>query len=98
MLKEWIRKSLTRRVVRQKSARRKKLTRTLIEPDDQIVKYLTLIIKFVLAMCILFGVLEGLHLIFLGTWNSEIFAAITGLMGTITGIFTTLVAAGRRDD
>jgi len=26
------------------------------------------------------------HLAFLGVWNSEIFAAITGLVGTVTGI------------
>ena len=30
--------------------------------------------------------LEIAHLMFLGSWNSEIFAAITGLVGTVTGI------------
>jgi len=31
--------------------------------------------------------LEIAHLAFLGTWNSEIFAAITALIGTISGVF-----------
>lgn len=31
--------------------------------------------------------LEILHMIYFGSWNSEIFSAITGLIGTITGIF-----------
>jgi len=30
--------------------------------------------------------LEIAHLAFLGSWNSEIFAAITGLVGTVTGM------------
>jgi hypothetical protein len=30
--------------------------------------------------------LQIVHMIYLGSWNSEIFAAITGLIGTITGI------------
>jgi len=31
--------------------------------------------------------LEVIHVIYFGRWNSEIFAAISGLIGTITGIF-----------
>jgi len=33
--------------------------------------------------------LEITHIAILGKWNSEIFAAITALTGTITGIFIT---------
>lgn len=32
-------------------------------------------------------VLELVHMIFFGSWNSEVFSAITGLIGTIMGIF-----------
>jgi acetylglutamate kinase len=38
-------------------------------------------------MTICLSALEIAHMAFLGTWNSEIFAAITGLTGTVTGIF-----------
>jgi len=31
--------------------------------------------------------LEIVHIAFLGAWNSEIFAAITALIGTISGVF-----------
>jgi hypothetical protein len=31
--------------------------------------------------------LEIAHIAFLGTWNNEIFAAITALIGTISGVF-----------
>jgi len=31
--------------------------------------------------------LEILHMTYFRAWNSEIFSAITGLIGTITGIF-----------
>jgi hypothetical protein len=38
-------------------------------------------------MTLCLSVLEVAHMAFLGAWNSEVFAAITGLSGTITGIF-----------
>jgi len=44
-------------------------------------------ICFATAALISLTLLEGIYLIVLRTWNSEIFAAITGLIGTITGIF-----------
>ena len=42
--------------------------------------------KFAIAMTFCFTAIEIAHLALLGTWNSEVFAAITGLAGTITGI------------
>jgi hypothetical protein len=38
-------------------------------------------------MVFCFSGLEIAHLAFLGSWNSEIFATITGLSGTVMGIF-----------
>jgi hypothetical protein len=38
-----------------------------------------------MGICILI-ILEVAHLAFLGVWNCEIFAAITGLFRTVTGI------------
>ena len=42
---------------------------------------------FTIAALIGLIILEVAHMAFLGSWNSEIFAAITALIGTITGIF-----------
>ena len=44
-------------------------------------------VKFAIAMTMCLSALEIVHLIVLGTWNSEIFASITGLSGTVVGLF-----------
>ena len=53
------------------------------EPNEKLV----LGVKFGIGMTICLSVLEVAHMAFMGTWNSEIFAAITGLSGTVMGIF-----------
>ncbi len=53
------------------------------EPDDRLV----LGVKFAIIMTACMSFLEIAHLAFLGSWNSEIFAAIAGLSGTIVGLF-----------
>ena len=53
------------------------------EPDERLV----LGVEFAIAMTVCLSVLEVAHMAFLGTWNSEVFAAITGLTGTIVGLF-----------
>ncbi len=53
------------------------------EPDEKLVWG----VKFAIGMTCCLSGLEVAHLAFLGTWSSEIFAAITGLIGTVTGIF-----------
>jgi hypothetical protein len=68
---DWIKKALTRRV-RQRE----------IPPDQRLVYG----VKFAVAMTLCLSALEIAHLAFLGKWNSEIFAAITGLIGTVSGI------------
>ena len=52
------------------------------EPDERLV----LAVKFLI--CLLFSMtgLEVAHLVVLHTWNSEVFAGITGLAGTLTGL------------
>lgn len=47
---------------------------------------LVLIFGFSIAAIICLTILEVFHLLVLGSWNPEIFAAITGLMGNILGI------------
>lgn len=53
------------------------------EPNEKLV----LGVKFGIGMTVCLSVLELAHMAFMGTWNSEIFAAITGLSGTVMGIF-----------
>ena len=53
------------------------------EPNEKLVWG----VKFAIGMTACLTALEAAHMAFLGSWSSEIFAAITGLSGTITGIF-----------
>jgi hypothetical protein len=43
-------------------------------------------VKFAIGMTVCLSAVEIAHMAFLHTWNSEVFAAITGLIGTITGV------------
>lgn len=63
---------------------RKALTKA---PDEEPNEKLVLLVKFAIVMTLCLTGLEIAYLAFLGSWNSEIFAAITGLSGTIMGIF-----------
>jgi len=53
-----------------------------VPPDEKLV------LGVIFAICSLFGLiaLQITYLIILKEWNSDIFAAITGLIGTILGI------------
>lgn len=55
----------------------------VLEPNEKLV----LLVKFAVCLVFCFSGLEIAHLAFLGSWNSEIFATITGLSGTVMGIF-----------
>jgi len=77
----WIKKALTKSTI-VRGARGGTIYR-VIPPEPK------LLYGVYFAMVGLIGLiaLEIVHLIVLKTWNSEIFAAITGLIGTIIGIF-----------
>jgi hypothetical protein len=75
-LTDWIKRALTRRTTD------KTVTQAEVEPSDRLV----LGVKFAIAFTFSLTALEIAHLALLSTWNSEVFAAITGLAGTITGI------------
>jgi len=83
-LKNIIRKALTKTVVVQVGTR-KKQKRVQVLPSEQIV-YL---VYFAIAAFVGLTDLEIVHMVFFGVWNSEIFSAITGLIGTISGIFVS---------
>jgi hypothetical protein len=75
-LTDWIKRALTRKTTD------KTVTQAEVEPSDRLV----LGVKFAIALTFSLTALEIAHLALLRTWNSEVFAAITGLTGTITGI------------
>jgi hypothetical protein len=74
----WIRRALTRRRPRggSRSVRAE-------EPDERLV----LGVKFLICLLFCLTGLEIAHLLVLRTWNSEVFAGISGLVGTLTGLF-----------
>jgi len=75
-LTDWVKRALTRR-----SQSRNGLNESS-EPDQRLVYG----VKFAVGAIICLSALEIANLAFLGAWNSEVFASITGLTGTITGI------------
>jgi len=76
-MKDWIKKALTRTI--QPKGFSEPLT---VPPDPRLV----IGVKFAVAMTLSLSALETVHILALGKWNSEIFAAITGLIGTVSGI------------
>lgn len=78
---DWVKRALTRR--------RNKNTYTQAQANAEPNARLVLGVKFAIAMTFSLTAIEIAHLSLLGTWNSEVFAAITGLAGTITGILVS---------
>jgi hypothetical protein len=76
---DWIKRALTRKTTDKTAAEEE------VPPSERLV----LGVKFAIALTFSLTALEIAHLALLRTWNSEVFAAITGLAGTITGILIT---------
>ncbi len=53
------------------------------EPNEKLVY----VVKFSLGMMACLTAVEITNIALLHSWNSEVFAAITGLCGTVMGIF-----------
>ncbi len=80
---DWVRRALTRRITNKTQLQENaEAAVEEVAPSDRLV----LGTKFAIALTACFTAIEIAHLALLGTWNSEVFAAITGLAGTITGI------------
>jgi uncharacterized Tic20 family protein len=80
-LRNIIRKALRKTVWIRRGRKGRK--RVQIQPNESIVYG----VSFAVAALAGLVVLQIAHMALFGTWNSEIFAAITGLIGTITGVF-----------
>jgi hypothetical protein len=81
MSDDWVKRALTRRTKRKGTRGSQEVQ--VSEPDEKIVYG----VKFAIGMTACLSAIEVAHLAFLGSWNSEVFAAITGLSGTVLGIF-----------
>ena len=79
-MKNWIRRALTRKIIRKGPKGKQQII--VIPPNEKLVYG----VKFAISMTACLSALEIAHMVFLGRWNSEVFAAITGLIGTISGI------------
>jgi hypothetical protein len=79
-MRSWIRRALTKKIVHKGPKGKERII--VIPPNEKLVYG----VKFAVAMTICLSALEIAHMAFLGRWNSEVFAAITGLIGTISGI------------
>ena len=77
---DWVKRALTRRV-KQKGTRSSQVL--VVDPDERLVYA----VKFAIGMTACLTALEVAHMAFMGSWSSEVFAAITGLSGTVMGIF-----------
>ena len=78
---DWVKKALTRRIT-DKTALQENAEKVVVEPDERLV----LGTKFAIAFTFCLSAIEIANLAIMHSWNSEVFAAITGLAGTITGI------------
>ena len=77
---DWVKKALTKTVQRKGS--RGKTEVIVVQPNEKLVYG----VKFAIGITVCLSALEVAHMAFLGSWNSEIFAAITGLIGTVSGV------------
>ncbi len=75
---DWVKRALTRRTTDRTAVNEF----SEVPPSERLV----LGVKFAMALTFSLTALEIAHLALLGRWNSEVFAAITGMTGTITGV------------
>jgi len=80
MVDDLIRRALTRKVSQRGPRGRERVV--VVQPNDRFV----LLVRFAIAMTVCLSFIEVVCLIFLRSWNSEIFATITGLIGMVTGV------------
>jgi positive regulator of sigma E activity len=81
---KWIRRVLTKEVSEfERFGRGKKSRRVQVLPSEKLV----LGVAFAIVALLCLVILEVAYLIVMRTWSSEIFAVISGLIGTIVGVF-----------
>jgi positive regulator of sigma E activity len=79
-MRDFIRKALTRTVSLKGTRGKKQIV--LVEPNEKLV----LLVKFALVIIACLTGLEVTYIVILHSWSSEVFSAITGLIGTVSGV------------
>ena len=74
-MSDWIKCALTRKRIQRGRV-------VVEEPDVKLVWG----VKFAVGMTACLSALEVAYLVVLGSWSSEIFSTITGLVGTVSGV------------
>jgi len=83
MFSRWIRKALTKHEFKQ-AGRIKRLKKVEVPPSEKLVR----LVQFCLGAIIALTAIEIVHILILKTFNQTVFSAISGLIGTIVGVFT----------
>lgn len=78
----WIERALTR-VEYREVGRGKKIERVELPPSERLV----LGIQFALAALALLTGMQLAYLLVLHAWSNEVFTVISGLIGTVIGVF-----------
>ena len=77
---DFIKRALARKI-RHKGRGKEQII--IVQASEKLVY----VVKFAVGMTFCLSALQIAHMAFMHAWNSEIFATITGLSGTVTGIF-----------
>ena len=80
-MRDWVKRALTRTLTRKGPRGKREII--LVEPNEKLV----LLVKFAIGITLCLTGLEVTYIIVLHSWSSEVFAAITGLSGTVIGVF-----------
>ena len=80
-MRDWVKRALTRTVARKGPRGKQEII--VVEPNEKLV----LLVKFAIGITLCLTGLEVTYIIVLHSWSSEVFAAITGLSGTVIGVF-----------
>jgi len=83
-MRNYIKEALTRKMP-VRSPRNRRITEIEVEPSDKLVYG----VYFAITALISLTILEATYILVLRTFSSEIFSAITGLIGTIFGVLLT---------
>jgi hypothetical protein len=75
---DWLKKALTRKITIKTTQKHKPKTIT-IQPNPKLI----IGIKFTISKTITLTILQIAHMTVLHTWNSKIFACISGLIATV---------------
>lgn len=79
-MRSLIKKASKRKVAREGAQGKQQII--VIPPSERLV----LGVKFAMGMIGCLSAIEIAHMAFLGSWSNEVFACISGLIGTVSGV------------